>query len=210
MFVFWEFICSFFGRISTTICIRFYLTFTSELKTLSKALPMLGPNATSRKNEMTSGTFGFVSLAQQLPSKPAKDTGMVKNLHLNWLQTTINVCLCRNQSWFSSRLQAGQSRRRVWESEGYNLPSPHWNIVNGAAKRWGGGGRLPLCPLVPTALKGHMRASWTEQPASLAWHHAHSQWCGDVHHDRIARDQCQVKNVTQTLTSINKINQLWV
>ena len=28
---------------------------------------MVGPNATSRKNEMTSGTFGFVSLAQQLP-----------------------------------------------------------------------------------------------------------------------------------------------
>ena len=177
---------------------------------------MVGPNATSRKNEMTSGTFGFVSLAQQLPSKP-KTQGWLRIYiwtDCKWRLTFAFVEINHD----SSRLQARQGRRKVWKSEGYNLSSlPDWHVDNVSAQIWVRGSidrpsAPPVPSLVPTVLKGHMRSSWTEKPASLAWHHAqsHSQWCGDVHHDRIARYQCQVKNVTQALTSINKINQLLV
>ena len=128
---------------------------TSELKTLAKMLPMLGPNATSRKNEMTSGTFGFVSLAQQLPSKP-KTQG--------WLRIYIWTD-CKRRLTFafveinhdSSRLQSRQGRRKVWKSEGYNLSSfPDWNVDNVSAQIWVRGSidRPSALPPVPTVLNG--------------------------------------------------------
>ena len=110
-----------------------------ELKTLAQVLSMLGPNATSRKNEMTSGTFGVVSLAQQLPSKPKTQgwlriyiwtdckrrltfafveinhdssrlqTGPLEGLKI-WGENSF-VCLIVEINHDLSRLQAGQGRR---------------------------------------------------------------------------------------------------
>ena len=199
---------------------------------------MLGPNATSRKNEMTSGTFGVVSLAQQLPSKPKTQgwlriyiwtdckrrltfafveinhdssrlqTGPLEGLKI-WGENSF-VCLIVEINHDLSRLQAGQGRRKVWKSEGYILSFLRLKSRYCICTNLGEGSITPLSPLFRRALQEHTRASLTEQLASLAWHHAHSGWCGDVHHDRIATDKCQVKNVTRALTSINKINQLWV